>query len=309
VLMAKVGAGQRLHVDPTRAEELLRQLETDGVVREFEDEIRRPDGTTVWISQNVRAVRDAEGAVLCYEGTAQDVTERRGIQRMKADFVSFATHQLRTPLSGIRWLLELAEREPGVPADAQSLVVDARESAERLIRLVNDMLNIARLEGGNLKVTLADTDPAQVTEAVVAELQPLVQAKELRLSIAGAGDVPRILADTKLLSEVVANLISNAIKYTPPGGAIEIRMGREGDQLRWSVRDTGIGIPESARARIFERFYRAENALTVSAEGTGLGLALVRLIVERHGGRIGFESVVGRGSTFFFTLPQGGVAA
>lgn len=303
VLMSEAGDGQRLHVDPTRAQELLQRLATDGVAHEFEDEIRRPDGTTVWISQNIRAVRDAAGAVLCYEGTAQDVTERRGIQQMKSDFVSFATHQLRTPLSGIKWLLELVAHEPDVPAEARGLIADARESADRLTRLVNDMLNIARLEGRNLKVAFAPTSLPEVTDAVLSELQPLLQAKQLRLTVGRGDEVPRVQADAKLVAEVVTNLISNAITYTPAGGDIQIRMTREDDQLRWSVRDTGIGIPEAARPRIFERFYRAENALTASPEGTGLGLALARLIIEGHGGRVGFESVAGEGSTFFFTLP------
>ena len=226
-------------------------------------------------------------------------------EQMKSDFVSFATHQLRTPLAGIKWMLELAQA-PDLPEDVTSYIQDARASADRLIRLVNELLDASRLESGRLALKLEPANLDATTKDVVDELLPLATEKGLRLAVESTGPVPRVQADVKLLREVVLNLLSNAIRYTLSGGTISIRMEHDGAMVRWSVSDTGIGIPAAAHARLFEKFFRADNASVVHTEGTGLGLYLVRLIIERSGGQVGCTSVEGKGSTFNFTLPLAG---
>jgi two-component system phosphate regulon sensor histidine kinase PhoR len=188
-----------------------------------------------------------------------------------------------------------------VPEPARSYVQDAREANERLIRLVNDLLNVSRLESGKLQVVPRPTDLGALTARVVEELSGLVREKHHRLSV--TGDAPPVMVDPQLFREVILNLVSNAIKYTLPGGDIAIRMEPGDDGVCWAIRDSGIGIPKDAQERLFEKFYRAENVLTVETEGTGLGLYLVRLIVEQFGGRIWCESDEGKGSTFAFTVP------
>lgn len=225
-------------------------------------------------------------------------------QRMKNDFVSFVTHQLRTPLSGIKWMLELATDSKDA-AEANSYVQDARESADRLIDLVNDLLDISRLESGKLQVALEEVDLKTLTDSLLLEMAPLVREKGHTLTLELAA-VPPALADTQLVRQVVLNLMSNAIKYTPAGGTITVRLEQGRTMLRWSVRDSGIGIPESARERLFEKFFRADNAYTLDTEGTGLGLYLVRLIVERLGGGVSCDSTVGEGTEFAFTVPIAG---
>jgi signal transduction histidine kinase len=222
---------------------------------------------------------------------------------MKSDFVSFVTHQLRTPLAGIRWMLELAAQDPDVPADAASYVQDAREAAQRLIQLVNDLLDISRLERGKLTVDVMPIDLGDLTRGVLAEMSVLVQEKGHRVSLAGDADAPRVVADAQLVRQVVVNLVSNAIKYTPETGTIEIRLEPDGPALRWSIRDSGVGVPALAQPRLFEKFYRADNVVTLETEGTGLGLYLVRLIMEQLGGRVWCQSEEGAGATFLFTLP------
>jgi PAS domain S-box-containing protein len=247
--------------------------------------------------------RDAAGAVVGVTVTFRDVTDEREVSRMKSDFVSFVTHQLRTPLSGIRWMLELGAQEAGIPAETAACLADARHAAERLIGLVNDLLDISRLESGRMTVDTRATELGELTESVVSELAPLVRERGHRLSVSGSHTTPPAMADPQLLRQVILNLVSNAIKYQHPGGEIAIRMGRENGVVRWEVLDRGIGIPMESRHRLFEKFYRAENAAAVETEGTGLGLYLVHLIVERLGGRIWFESEEGAGSTFVVTLP------
>jgi PAS domain S-box-containing protein len=270
--------------------------------REAEGDLRLQPRRAIlrWVA---RPTRSAAGETVGATLTFRDVTREREVSQMKSDFVSFVMHQLRTPLAGIKWMLELATQEPDVPADAASFVQDARDAAERLIGLVNDLLDISRLEGGKLTLALQDVRIGVLTRSVLDEMSQLIQDRAHRLSIAGDADVPPVETDPKLLRQVFFNLVSNAVMYTPPGGTIAIAMGREGQRARWEITDSGIGISEASRARLFEKFYRAENVTAIETEGTGLGLYLVRLIVERLGGQVSYVSEEGKGSTFVVTLP------
>lgn len=295
--------GRQLYADPGRRDEFLRRLEVEGSVTDFESRARHKGGSIVWISESSRAVRDAAGALLHYEGTVRDITERKRVEEMKSDFVSFVTHQLRTPLSGVKWLLELAAQQDGVPAEAGSLIEDARGSADRLIRLVNELLDIARLESGKVRIDLTAIALDELTRGVLDDVGGLIRERAHGVCLEVAGEVPPVSGDAQLVRQVVLNLTSNALKYTPPGGRITISLRQDADVVRWAVQDSGIGIPADAQSRLFEKFYRADNVTSVDTEGTGLGLYLVRLIVERLDGRVWFESAEGGGTTFFFTLP------
>jgi signal transduction histidine kinase len=199
-------------------------------------------------------------------------------------------------------MLELAQA-PDLPEEAASYIQDARASADRLIRLVNDLLDVSRLESGRLTTSPQPTDLAALSNEVVSELMPLAREKDQCLVMGAPAAVPPVLVDPKLAREVVLNLISNALRYTPEEGAVTVQMHARDGVVEWAVRDTGIGGPAASQHRLFEKFYRADNAAVVHTEGTGLGLYLVRLIVERSGGRVWCESKEGAGSTFRFTLP------
>ncbi|MBI3629186.1 MAG: GAF domain-containing protein, partial [Candidatus Rokubacteria bacterium] len=266
-------------------------------------DLRRMGRIIHWTGQ---PTRDTAGRTLGLTLTLRDVTQEREVSQMKTDFVSFVTHQLRTPLAGIKWMLELVQEAPGVPAEPLSYVQDARQAAERLIGLVNDLLDVSRLEGGKLKIEPRPVDLGDLTRSVLEELVTLVREKGHRLSVEGADTAPQVVADPQLLRQVVLNLTSNAIKYTPPGGDVTIRMESGNGNVRWAITDSGIGIPKASQARLFEKFYRADNAQTFETEGTGLGLYLVRLILEKLSGRVSCESEEGQGATFLFTLPVSG---
>jgi PAS domain S-box-containing protein len=240
--------------------------------------------------------------------TFQDVTREREISRMKSDFVSFAAHQLRTPLSGIKWMLELAAEEPGLSPALASCIAGAASSAARLLAMVGDLLDVSRLESGLIASASRETDLAGLTRAVLAELAPLITEKEHRVAVVTTpeAELASVLVDDQLLRQAMVNIVSNAVKYTPPGGEITVAIAREDGVVSWLVRDNGIGIPERAKAKISEKFYRADNAAAVDANGRGLGLYMVRLIITRFGGRICWTSEEGRGTTFGFTLPLGG---
>ena len=234
---------------------------------------------------------------LYVEGFLEDITARKETEQLKADFVSFVTHQLRTPLSGIRWMLELA-RDAVPPGEVASYVDDAHESAQRLIGLVNDLLDIARLESGKLTTVPSALDLQALSASIVAELAPLAELKKQRVDVSGE-TVPLVYADPQLTRQAVLNLVSNAIKYTPAGGdASPSRPGRMAITCAVRCSDTGIGISAASQRRLFEKFYRADNAQMIDTEGTGLGLYLVRLIAERSGGSVSCQSVERSGSTF-----------
>jgi signal transduction histidine kinase len=246
--------------------------------------------------------RDATNRPVRMIASLMDITHRKEAERLKSDFVSFVSHQLRTPLAGMNWMLELAGECEGLPPDAQEYIANAREAAARLVSLVNDLLDIARLEAGRIVMTPEPVRLDDATQSVLTELESLIAAKGLQVSV-DVEHAPAVLADPQLVRQVVMNLISNAIKYNQAGGRLDIRIAAQNDALEWSVRDTGMGIPRAAQSRLFEKFFRADNAVAQEVEGTGLGLHLVRLIIEQAGGRVWCESEQGAGALFAFTLP------
>ncbi len=267
-------------------------LRAGGVMTAFENRYRCKNGSYKWLIWTAIAKPDEE---LIY-AVARDNTERKLIEqqtqdtlRMRNDFVSFVTHQLRTPLSGIKWMLELAADAADADERA-SYIQDAHESADRLIGLVNDLLDASRLESGKLRIVLEPIGLRTLTDAVLGEVATLVREKGHTVSVASDSGLPEVSSDPQLLRQVVLNLLSNAIKYTPPGGRISIRIAQDGRNVTWAIQDSGIGIPKASASRLFEKFFRADNVHTVDTEGTGLGLYLVRLIVERFGGTVACDS-------------------
>ncbi|HEX5164429.1 MAG TPA: ATP-binding protein [Thermomicrobiales bacterium] len=238
----------------------------------------------------------------------RDVTELAQIDEMKSEFISIVSHELRTPLTAIKGFTDLIiEGEVGEISEQQREFLEIVQSnSDRLVALINDMLDISRIESGRITLNLEGVDvPAAVEHAVVA-LRPLVEDKQLQIQTELVEDPATIIADRTRLQQILTNLISNACKYTLPGGWITVRSEALDGQIALSVSDTGIGIPPEALPHIFSKFYRVDQPQTRDVGGTGLGLAITKSLVEMHGGRIQIASRAGLGTTVRFTLPVAG---
>jgi two-component system phosphate regulon sensor histidine kinase PhoR len=231
-----------------------------------------------------------------------DISELERLEEVRRDFVANASHELRTPLTAIRGFTEtLLETE--LPEDKRRSYLEIIDRhARRLGAIVSDLLALATAETGKWRVEPIDMDGAEIARAVVRSLEPRCEEAKLSVRLSVAGD-PSVYADPRILEQILTNLLDNAVKYTEPGGEIEVGVSETRGRVRFSVRDSGIGIPEEDRARIFERFYRVDKARSRRAGGTGLGLSIVRHLVQRLGGEIVVESRLGEGTTFSFSLP------
>jgi signal transduction histidine kinase len=227
-------------------------------------------------------------------------------EKAKSDFINLAIHQLKTPLTALKWAVEMleADRAAGAWKEEESTTFDAISSASRrLEEMVSMLLNVGRVEAGRLKFEPVPTDLKEAARGAAQDLAALIKLKRHQVAIEADEGVPKPSVDPANIREVFKNLLSNAVKYTPPGGKITVAIKAAGDDVVASVADEGIGIPANEQGRIFDKFFRASNAAEMQEDGTGLGLYFAREVVNRSGGRMWFESGEGEGTTFFFSLP------
>lgn len=235
----------------------------------------------------------------------RDITKEKEIDKAKTEFVSLASHQLRTPLSAINWYSEmLLAGDAGEISEEQKKFLDEIYSSnQRMVGLVNALLNVSRIELGTLAIDPELTDFAEIAKSVIAELKNEIIAKKLNVTEDYDATLPKIFADPKLIRIIFQNFLSNAVKYTPEKGRIAVSIQREEDNVLIKISDTGYGIPDSQKGRIFEKLFRADNVREKDASGSGLGLYLVKSIVESSRGKIWFESKEDEGTIFFVMFP------
>jgi PAS domain S-box-containing protein len=273
-----------------------------GTVREIEG--KRADGSI--FPMEIALTETVLGSGRLFVAAVRDVTERRALERVKSEFVSTVSHELRTPLTSISGALSLiASGTAGpLPEKAQSLVTIARSNCERLTRLIADILDLERIDAGRMVFEFAPVALEDLLSQVHAD--NIEYARKYGVSLELSATQPRatLWADLHRLIQVLTNLISNAVKFSPSGGRVAMSAIIADTMVRIAVQDSGRGIPESFRDRVFEKFAQADTADNRQKGGTGLGLSIVKSIVERHGGSVSFESPDGGGTTFFVDLPR-----
>lgn len=247
-----------------------------------------------------------EGQVIGFYSLGTDITELKRIDRMKSEFVSTVSHELRTPLTSIRGSLGLVAGGMAgkLPDSAMKLIDIAKNNCERLIRLTNDILDIEKIESGKMKLDLQPMALMPLMTQAVAATEGYGLANKVTLALHGNEPDLQVNVEADRLTQVVTNLLSNALKFSPAGGTVDVHVVRAGLGVRVEVRDHGPGIPEEFRTRIFQKFSQADSSDTRQKGGTGLGLNISRAIVERMGGTIGFDTQLGEGTTVFFELPE-----
>lgn len=240
----------------------------------------------------------------------RDVSREQEIDKAKTEFVSIASHQLRTPLGIAKWYLEAFKEEgyvDAVPKAGQDYIDEVYKSNERVLKVVRELLSVSRIDQGRIKDEPRTIDAAQLVRDVVHEMNPVAARKRLKLSFkATPPQAAPIHIDQLRLHEVIQNLVVNAIEYTPSGGSIAVTAGKKGHELAIRIVDTGIGIAEKDRRRLFTKFFRSEKAALQNPDGSGLGLYMVKSYVENWGGTISVQSREGTGTTFTVTLPLKG---
>ena len=285
-------------------DDLVNQVEAKGQVLNYE--LKLPDLSERWLQVNAAAISNSagerEGTILVFH----DLTRLKQLERTREEFVANVSHELRTPLSLIKGYVEtLLDGARNNPEVAERFLRIIERNTQRLDLLIQDLLTISALESERIKLVLQPVNLRPLADKIFADLNSRAENKNMEL----INELPDLMAkaDTNRIDQVLANLVENAIKYGRPHGQVSIGGKKiDGDEIEIHVSDDGPGIPAEALDRVFERFYRVDKARSRDQGGTGLGLSIVKHIVQAHGGKVWVESELGKGATFFFTLPAGG---
>jgi len=312
--------GAQLYVDSKRREEFRILMQANDVVTNFVSEIYHRSGRRIWISENARAVRDWSGTLLCYEGTVEDVTEKFEQERtlraalrqaeiankMKAAFLAAMSHELKTPLNAVLGFSEIIRDEVLGPIGHEGYreyAGDIHTSGARLLAVINDVLDVSRLEGGLLTIEAHNENVLDVAESAIKLARGLTQDKR-GIEIDVPAGMPSLYVDPRRLAQALGNLMANALKFTPEGGKVCFVARQQADGgVHLMVEDSGIGMAPETITAALEPFRQLDGSLARRFEGAGLGLSISKALAELHGGHLSVRSAVGEGTTVTIALP------
>jgi len=307
----------QFYVNPDDRKRLQNLLKDEGVVRGFEAQVYRKNSEIIDVSENSHAMRDENSNILYYEGILEDITEKKqasqlriakeaaeAANRHKSEFLANMSHELRTPLNAILGYTELIlDGIYGeVPEKIREVLERLDKNGRHLLNLINDVLDLSKIEAGQLVLSLEEYSMADVIQTVITSVEALAAEKNLKLNVIAPEGLKIGRGDQQRIAQVLLNLVGNAIKFTE-SGEVKVEVGVSDEMFLISVADTGPGISIADQKKIFEEFQQADGSSTREKGGTGLGLSIAKKIVEMHGGRIWVESTPGKGSNFSFTLP------
>lgn len=294
-------------------EEIRNKVQLAGLLRNLEVRRKRKDGAIIDVALAVSPIKDKDDNVIGFLYLAKDITEKmryehrlRELDKMKSDFVSNVSHELRTPLTSIKGSVDnMLDGITGPSNEKQTrYLTRIKSNADRLTRLINDLLDLSRIEAGKIDLKPTTLPLVALAQEVTESIRPVAVEKLISLEVASPDIKVTAWADRDKITQVLTNLVGNAVKFTPPHGKVSVAIQRNGDQwTQISVTDTGPGIPPEEAGKIFDRFYQIAQTGKQKAKGTGLGLAISKALVEMHGGKIWLQSEMGKGCTFSFTLP------
>ncbi len=246
------------------------------------------------------------GQTLGFIKLVKDKTREVELLRSKSEFITIAAHQLRTPLTTIHWVFEGLDGKDRLEAEDRELVASGLRNSVKLLKIVNNLVDVSKIEEGKFGYDFREVDIVDFMNGILVNAEAMAKKYEVKLYFDRGGETAiKLMIDANRLGLAISNILDNAIKYNVKNGRVDVKLERLPDKpyLQVSVKDTGIGIPPGEMPKLFSKFFRAENAIKTETEGSGLGLYIAKNIVNRHGGTIRAESTIGRGSTFYFTLP------
>ena len=298
---------EHVHPDDVRVmQDAIKKSELEKAPYKIEHRIVQSDGTVRHVREEGGLTCDENGKPAFLSGIIQDITERKRVDLMKSEFVSTVSHELRTPLTSIHGSLGLlVGGAAGELSDqANSLLGIAHKSSDRLIRLINDILDVEKLEANRMSFNMQFYNVVDLVEKAITANAAYAEQYDVIFTLDSLVEKADVLTDSDRFEQIMANLLSNAAKFSPQGGQVELSIERRKDNILVSVSDYGPGIPEDFQGRIFQKFAQADSSDTRKKSGTGLGLRIFKQLVERMGGEVGYETEEGVGTTFYFSLPE-----